>query len=82
MVIFPQTSNESHGIEDLRMVNFVDDDGTITYYGTCTAFDGYRVLPQLIETRDFLRIGVHTINGARRRTKAWRCFPGGSTGTM
>ena len=28
VVIFPQTSNESHGIEDLRMVRFVDDDGT------------------------------------------------------
>ena len=55
MVIFPQTSNESHGIEDLRMVRFVDDDGAVTYYGTYTAFDGYRVLPQLIETRDFLR---------------------------
>ena len=64
VVIFPQTSNESHGIEDLRMVRFVDDDGTVTYYGTCSAFDGNRVLPQLIETRDFLRIGVHTINGA------------------
>ena len=64
VVIFPQTSNESHGIEDLRMVRFVDDDGAVTYYGTCTAFDGYRVLPQMIETRDFLKIGVHTINGA------------------
>ena len=64
MVIFPQTDNESHGIEDLRMVRFVDDDATVTYYGTCTAFDGYRVLPQLIETSDFERVGVHTINGA------------------
>ena len=64
VVIFPQTANESHGIEDLRMVRFVDDDGTVTYYGTCSAYDGTRVLPQLIETRDFLRIGVHTINGA------------------
>ena len=81
MVIFPQTSNESHGIEDLRMVRFVDDDGTVTYYGTCTAFDGYRVLPQLIETRDFLRIGVHTINGACARTRAWRFSRGGSAGT-
>ena len=64
VVIFPHTSNEKHGIEDLRMVRFVDDDGTVTYYGTCSAFDGYRVLPQLIETSDFLRVGVHTINGA------------------
>ena len=36
----------------------------VAYYGTCSAYDGNRVLPQLIETRDFLRIGVHTINGA------------------
>ena len=64
LVIFPQSMSESHGIEDLRMVRFVEDDGTVTYYGTYTAFDGYHVLPQLIETRDFLQIGVHTINGA------------------
>ncbi len=75
VVIFPQTSNESHGIEDLRMVRFVDDDGTVTYYGTCTAFDGYRVLPQLIETRDFLKIGIHTINGACARNKGMALFP-------
>ena len=75
LVIFPQTSNESHGIEDLRMVRFVDDDGAVTYYGTCTAFDGYRVLPQLIETRDFLRIGVHTINGACALNKGMALFP-------
>jgi predicted GH43/DUF377 family glycosyl hydrolase len=75
VVIFPQTANESHGIEDLRMVRFVDDDGTITYYGTCTAFDGYRVMPQLIETRDFLHIGVHTINGARAHNKGMALFP-------
>lgn len=75
VVIFPQTSNESHGIEDLRMVRFVDDDGTVTYYGTCTAFDGYRVLPQLIETRDFSKIGVHTINGACAQNKGMALFP-------
>ena len=75
VVIFPQTDNESHGIEDLRMVRFVDDDGTVTYYGTCTAFDGYRVLPQLIETRDFLSVGVHTINGACAQNKGMALFP-------
>jgi predicted GH43/DUF377 family glycosyl hydrolase len=75
VVIFPQTSNESHGIEDLRMVRFVDDDGAVTYYGTCTAFDGYRVLPQMIETRDFLKIGVHTINGACALNKGMALFP-------
>ncbi len=75
VVIFPRTANESHGIEDVRMVRFVDDDGTVTYYGTCSAYDGFRVLPQLIETRDFLRIGVHTINGACALNKGMALFP-------
>lgn len=75
MVIFPQTANESRGIEDLRMVRFVDDDGAVTYYGTCSAFDGFRVLPQLIETTDFLTLGVHTLNGARVQAKGMALFP-------
>jgi predicted GH43/DUF377 family glycosyl hydrolase len=75
VVIFPQTSNEIHGIEDLRMVRFVDDDGTVTYFGACSAYDGCRVLPELIETRDFLRIGVHTINGACALNKGMALFP-------
>ena len=75
VVIFPHTSNEKHGIEDLRMVRFQDDDDSVTYYGTCTAFDGYRVLPQLIETRDFRSVGVHTINGACAQNKGMALFP-------
>jgi predicted GH43/DUF377 family glycosyl hydrolase len=75
VVIFPQTVNERHGIEDLRMVNFVDDDGTSTFFGTYTAFDGYRTLPQLMETTDFLKIGIHTLNGARAQNKGMALFP-------
>lgn len=75
LVIFPQTSNESRGIEDLRLVRFVNDDGTVTYYGTCTAFDGYRVLPELVETTDFLKIGVHTLNGSKAQNKGMALFP-------
>jgi predicted GH43/DUF377 family glycosyl hydrolase len=75
LVIFPQTSNESRGIEDLRLVMFTDDDGAVTYYGTCTAYDGYRVLPELIETNDFKTIGVHTLNGAKAQNKGLALFP-------
>ena len=75
LVIFPQTSNESRGIEDLRLVRFVDDDGAVTYYGTCTAYDGYRILPELIETNDFRKIGVHTLNGAKAQNKGLALFP-------
>jgi predicted GH43/DUF377 family glycosyl hydrolase len=75
LVIFPQTTNESRGIEDLRLVRFTNDDGSVTYYGTCTAFDGYRTLPELIETNDLLKIGVHTLNGAKAQNKGLALFP-------
>ncbi len=75
VVIFPQSSDERYGIEDLRMVNFTDDDGSTTFFGTYTTFDGYRLLPQLMDTTDFLRIGIHTLNGARAQNKGLALFP-------
>jgi predicted GH43/DUF377 family glycosyl hydrolase len=75
VVIFPQSDTEKQGIEDLRMVRFVDDDGSVTYFGTYTAYNGYRVLPQLMETRNFRRIGVHTLNGAMAQNKGMALFP-------
>jgi predicted GH43/DUF377 family glycosyl hydrolase len=75
VVIFPQSENESRGIEDLRMVRFTDDDGSVTYFGTYTAYNGYRVLSQLIETSDFHRLAVHTLNGARAQNKGMALFP-------
>jgi predicted GH43/DUF377 family glycosyl hydrolase len=75
VVIFPQSDNENRGIEDLRMVRFVDDDGSITYYGTYTAYNGYRALPQLMETSDMRRFHVHTLNGACAQNKGMALFP-------
>jgi predicted GH43/DUF377 family glycosyl hydrolase len=75
VVIFPQSRNEWHGIEDLRMVNFIDDDGSNTFYGTYSAYDGFRILPQIMETSDFLRIGIHTLNGAQAQNKGMALFP-------
>jgi predicted GH43/DUF377 family glycosyl hydrolase len=75
VVIFPQSENESRGIEDLRLVPFVEDDGSVTYFGTYSAFNGYRVLPQLIETRDFHCLGIHTLNGKCAQNKGMALFP-------
>jgi hypothetical protein len=75
LVIFPQSDNESRGIEDLRMVAFRDDDGTKTYYGTYTAFDGYRILPQMLATTDLKHIHVHTLNGKCVQNKGMALFP-------
>lgn len=75
MVIFPRSDTESRGIEDLRMVRFVDDDGSATYYGTYTANNGYHVLPQLMETSDLHHLSIHTMNGACVQNKGMALFP-------
>ena len=54
-VIFPAGPNETRGMEDARFVRFTDDDGSSKYYATYTAYDGFSILPQLIETDDFVR---------------------------
>ena len=75
MVVFPQSDNESMGIEDLRLVRFVEDDGSATYYGTYTAYNGTHVLPQLIETSDFHDLQMHTLNGSCVQNKGLALFP-------
>jgi predicted GH43/DUF377 family glycosyl hydrolase len=75
LVIFPQSDSESRGIEDLRMVAFRDDDGKTTYYGTYTAFDGYRILPQMMATTDLKLMHIHTLNGKCVQNKGMALFP-------
>jgi predicted GH43/DUF377 family glycosyl hydrolase len=74
-VLFPAGATESNGMEDARFVRFTHDDGTITYFATYTAFDRYQVLPQLIETADFLKFSIATLNGAAARNKGIALFP-------
>lgn len=74
-VIFPAGPNESHGMEDARFVRFSHDDGSVHYYATYTAFDGFQVLPQLIETRDFLTFRIATLGGQCSQSKGIALFP-------
>ncbi|UCE56923.1 MAG: glycoside hydrolase family 130 protein [Desulfobacterales bacterium] len=74
-VIFPTGRNESNGIEDARFVRFVDDDGDIRYYATFTAYNGRNILPMLLETRDFLKFKMLTLNGDAVRDKGMALFP-------
>jgi len=74
-VIFPVSESERKGIEDARFVRFVDDDGTVTYYATYTAYNGETILPQLIETCDFLSFKVITLNGVQVQGKGMALFP-------
>ena len=74
-VIFPGGPTESHGMEDVRMVRFVHDDGRVLYYGTYTAFDGHQILPQLLETTDFESFRIATLSGAGAQNKGIALFP-------
>lgn len=74
-VIFPASPNDSNGIEDARFVRFVDDDGSVTYYATYTAYNGHNILPQIIETKDFLTFKMITLNGDFSKNKGMALFP-------
>jgi predicted GH43/DUF377 family glycosyl hydrolase len=74
-IIFPVSPNESNGIEDARFVRFVEDDGSVIYYATYTAYNGRVILPQLIETVDFLNFRVLTLNGQAVQNKGMALFP-------
>jgi predicted GH43/DUF377 family glycosyl hydrolase len=74
-IICPVSANESNGIEDARFVCFTEDDGSVLYYATYTAYNGRAILPQLIETQDFLHFRVLTLNGRAVQNKGMALFP-------
>ena len=75
LVIFPFSDNERRGIEDMRLVRFTDDDGSSHYYGTYTAFDGFRIFPQLLEYRQDGSIEIHMLSGSCAKNKGMALFP-------
>jgi predicted GH43/DUF377 family glycosyl hydrolase len=74
-VLFPVSPSQSNGIEDARFVQFTNENGARTYYATYTAYDGKLVLPQFIETPDFLHFKFITLNGAAVQNKGMALFP-------
>jgi len=74
-VLFPVTPSQSNGIEDARFVLLQRDDGSQTYYATYTAYDGKMILPQFIETPDFLHFKFITLNGPAVQNKGMALFP-------
>lgn len=74
-VIFPAGPHETRGMEDARFVEFTEDNGTKIYYATYTAYDGFEILPQLIETKDFTRFKISTLNGTAAQNKGMALFP-------
>jgi predicted GH43/DUF377 family glycosyl hydrolase len=74
-ILFPATPSQRNGIEDARFVGFQNDDGTRVYYATFTAYDGRIVVPELVETSDFLLFRFRTLNGPAVENKGMALFP-------
>ncbi len=74
-VIFPVSEVEKGGIEDARFVPFQKENGETVYYATYTAYDGSNVMAQLIETTDFRRFRIRTLNGDAVQNKDLALFP-------
>jgi predicted GH43/DUF377 family glycosyl hydrolase len=74
-ILFPATPSQRNGIEDARFVRFRSEDGEYIYYATFTAFDGRVVVPELVETSDFLKFRFISLNGPAAENKGMAIFP-------
>ena len=74
-VLMPAMSAESKGIEDARFVQFVEADGSVTYYASYTAYNGTDIGQQLLETQDFAHFTSSPMVGAAAANKGLALFP-------
>jgi predicted GH43/DUF377 family glycosyl hydrolase len=75
-VLFPISEVERNGMEDARFVKFQNDDGEVTYYATYTAYDGRKIIPRLLETKDFVSFRSRALSGQGVENKGMALFPG------
>jgi predicted GH43/DUF377 family glycosyl hydrolase len=74
-LLAPVGPSESNGMEDARFTRLVDDDGTVTYCATYTAFNGIGIDPQRIETSDFRTFHIAQLSGPAAQNKGMALFP-------
>jgi predicted GH43/DUF377 family glycosyl hydrolase len=74
-VIYPFVPSQGRGIEDVRMVEFTDDDGTTDYRATYTAFNGTDVRQGLMRTSDFRNFEMRGVRGELYAGKGMALFP-------
>ena len=74
-VIFPITAAQSKGLEDLRLVRFTHDDGSLEWLGTYTAYNGSTIQSELLRTRDFRGFDLVPMSGPASRNKGMALFP-------
>lgn len=75
MVLFPLSEAESRGMEDMRLVRLEEDDGALRYCGTYTAYNGYDIVPQILEVASPHVATVRVLRGKYARNKGMALFP-------
>lgn len=75
LVVFPVTYQQRHGLEDLRLVRFVEEDGHDAFIGTYTAFSGETIRQELLHTTDFVTFELNALRGKLSATKGMALFP-------
>lgn len=73
--IYPASPSQSNGLEDARFVRFTQDDGSVIYYATFTAYNGKTIMPEMLETVDFKQFRISTLNGPAVSNKGMALFP-------
>lgn len=73
--LMPMAPSESHGMEDVRMLRFTEQDGSSLYLGTYTAHDGHGIATQLMQTSDFRRFDMTQLSGPGAQNKGLALFP-------
>jgi predicted GH43/DUF377 family glycosyl hydrolase len=75
-VLFPVSSAERGGVEDVRLVPFIEDgSGPLEYRGTYTAYDGAVVTSHQLSTADFRTFTASRLFGPAAHDKGMALFP-------
>jgi predicted GH43/DUF377 family glycosyl hydrolase len=74
-VLWPAMSAEGAGMEDARFVRFIDDDGSVTFYASYTAYSGSHISQQLLDTEDFRMFTSTPMVGRAAANKGLALFP-------
>jgi predicted GH43/DUF377 family glycosyl hydrolase len=74
-VLFPVIASQRQGIEDLRMVRFTEEDGTPSFLGTYTAFDGRDARCELFHGTGINTFEMTTLKGSVPQSKGMALFP-------
>ena len=74
-VLMPYASEEANGMEDARFVAFTDDDGTVDYRATYTAYDGRSIAPRTLTSHDLRRFTAGRLAGPAAMNKGMAMFP-------